>query len=539
MMLSWHHPWFDFTIWHNQQGDWCYLHYDGKSFRTFNVRMKKFITMCFSILILCGSVTAAKSHKKTIEITNAQVILRVPAWSEVLAKGRVVVLEKDFLHLAAYDASTGKLQWRRKFQDEANGIHDLHGVGGDVFVWAGNRIHVVSALTGKTAATYSAPWNGSKPPCSLAYWNGVCSFRCQCQVYLFHCSTGKQLGIRYNKTYVEFFDFSTDGAPSGGCYGPGGAVMGRARNTIILMVEDEKARPYPPRFRRTLAIISLDTRTGKERWRLAGLEADYFLSSKISKDRASFFLADDNGHVQVFDSQSGKKLFERKMDKSQSKSAWDDPADDDEEAEDDLEFTAWLDHPKALFMFTRGTAELLDGKTFKTRWKKNGFKKGELAIPTGVALGNYELFMLGKPHVIKLLDSTKGKVLTKVRLCKYGRLVSDGHGGFFAFGTPLRKYDSKGRVTKAKVSIQGMAAEIRGGFVVLRGRNAGIILDDKSLEAVTDIEGRFTVSDMDSSSPSGSLLLHGFSPANPPSRSAIDNTIGEAVLVRIKDQATP
>lgn len=298
---------------------------------------------------LAETISAGEKQKTILQVSGgAEVLLQVPSWSEVLVGGRVVVLEPDFLHLSAYDAKTGKRSWRKKYQDKANGGQSLHLIDGKLFAWTGNKIRVVNPKNGRIRKTFNAAWNRNSDRCSLGQEGDTCYFDCQCRFWLFDCRNGKELGPKLQKNYVEFHDL--DGGSSGGCYGPGHKIIGRAGDLLVMSKQGKRAED-DKRYGRPIEIVGLDTKTGEESWRCAECSPDeYFFFSGVSEDEAICWLGNYTGALRVFSCQTGKLHFSGDLTPKSKPHTWRRTA------------ITWLEKPRGLFRYFDGQAEMLDGR---------------------------------------------------------------------------------------------------------------------------------------------------------------------------------
>ncbi|MBW2700073.1 MAG: PQQ-binding-like beta-propeller repeat protein [Deltaproteobacteria bacterium] len=254
-------------------------------------------------LLLFALSFPLKAAEKSV---STKPILSKTAWSAVLSRGRVILIETDFLHLAAYSAKTGKKLWRRKFQEQAHGGQSLHLVANQVMCWAGNRIHIINPGDGKTIRQFSAAWNNSSERCRLVEYAGLCAFRCQCDMWFFDCKTGRKIGERYKKQHIEFHD---ELGSSGGCYGPGNSIICKNENLLLMTHEIPCPPSDKPGLSACLQVLALDSKSGRERWHCdeCALPSHHSYSA-ISEDGSFCILAGFDDALRLFDLQTGELL---------------------------------------------------------------------------------------------------------------------------------------------------------------------------------------------------------------------------------------
>ena len=197
------------------------------------------------------------------EPVQTQTLLEVPGWNAVLKDKRVLVLEPDFEHLSAYSAKTGKRLWRLHYQDKGSGGQSLQVLGDRVVCWAGNRVHILDTARGKILRSYESVWNNNSEHCFLKTYGDLCAAQCQCELFFFDCETGKQVGKRFRRDYIEFHDMEF--GSSGGCYGKGNRIWGREKDEVFFTRQIDCPEGKQKPFGRCTDMVALHVRTGKLR----------------------------------------------------------------------------------------------------------------------------------------------------------------------------------------------------------------------------------------------------------------------------------
>ncbi|MDC0719562.1 outer membrane protein assembly factor BamB family protein [Nannocystis bainbridge] len=152
---------------------------------------------------------------------GVRVALDVRGWAAVALPDRVIVLDDDFRHLRAFDASTGAQLWRLEAQAEPRGRHTLYAVGDRVLLHAGSDLIAVDTARGAVIATHRAGAHNGADACRLEIVHGfadagrtaaddpaltACSAACTCTRRLFRCDTGAPIGGFWRGSELHLHD---------------------------------------------------------------------------------------------------------------------------------------------------------------------------------------------------------------------------------------------------------------------------------------------------------------------------------------------
>ncbi|NMB75863.1 MAG: PQQ-binding-like beta-propeller repeat protein [Myxococcales bacterium] len=258
-----------------------------------------------------GAPDCGKPAASTISVAA-----RIPAADARVFKDTLFVLEPDYLHVAAFDARSGKLRWRSRFQEKAAGFHSLHLASDRVFVYAGNRIVALEAAGGKLVVSRTVPWHEdrrNRSGCTLDVRLGACALDCQCSFQFLSCRDLTPIGPTYRATETCFEPM--DDLDEGGCScGPGAWLLGRAGELLLACIEDAASRETSA-FSGQRAVIAVDRRTSREVYRSAalGVSSWWREGSGVSPDGEVCWLRGGKGDgLRIFSCQTGALLSHRK-----------------------------------------------------------------------------------------------------------------------------------------------------------------------------------------------------------------------------------
>lgn len=235
---------------------------------------------------------------------------RIAGWDALVIGSRAFVIAPGFDAVEAYDPASGRRLWRTSLPEETHGRHELQDVGGAVALWAGNRMFTFDAATGKLVRKPDGvAWSTR---CWLHRKRGVCAIGCECDAQIVDCTTGRPVGKRYDKTHVELFFDEDQGGASGGCYGPGGEIVGRSGDLAVIAIEDVDNLTGPGSLHDPLAFTGVELPSGRERYRIPAAP----LSSTIAPsptgttaDGRTCHAGDHNGRFIVWDCATGAALW--------------------------------------------------------------------------------------------------------------------------------------------------------------------------------------------------------------------------------------
>lgn len=232
---------------------------------------------------------------------------RVDGQGDLVQGGRAFVIAPGFDAVEAYDPASGRRLWRASIPEKTSGRHSLHAFGGDVGLWAGNRLFVLDAAAGKLVRPPDeVPWNDR---CWLDTIGGACAMRCECDLRVVDCATGRTIGPVYPKSYVEILD--EESGSSGGCWGPGGDLVGRAGGVDVVAIEDDHSGGGGM-FGGRLAFVGVELATGRELYRIPAAPLSTTVApaaSGVSPDGRTCHAGDHEGRLLVWDCASGRVLW--------------------------------------------------------------------------------------------------------------------------------------------------------------------------------------------------------------------------------------
>ncbi len=266
-------------------------------------------------LFLCAQ---AEPGPRSSPATEPELFIagRIPAADARVFKDTLFVLEPDYLHVAAFDARTGKLRWRSRIQEKAAGFHSLHPAPGRVFVYAGNRLVALDAAGGKTVASRAVPWHEdrhNRSGCTFDVRLGACALDCRCSFQFLSCRDLTPIGPEYRATETCFEPM--DEKDEGWCScGPGAWLIGRAGELLLACIEDAASREKSA-FSGRRAVIAVDRRSDREVYRspALGVSSWWREGSGVSPDGEVCWLRGGKGDgLRIFSCQTGALLSHRK-----------------------------------------------------------------------------------------------------------------------------------------------------------------------------------------------------------------------------------
>jgi outer membrane protein assembly factor BamB len=383
-------------------------------------------------------------HRPPVAVSGEVAVLgEVPAWDMVATANRVIVIDEGFATATGLDAATGTRAWHAQIETEALGRHSLHVTPSGLLEWTANTLHALDPATGKELATNRAPYNGedwNDGGCGLHVERGVCAFHCQCSYQVIDCATGKAVGKRYDKTYVEFF---AEGQPtSGGCWGSGSSTIGRVGDLALFSTEDIADPASASRSHASIGggasiTAAIDLGTGVEAWRTLLGASSMASRTGVSPDGKTCWLVGANDAVLVIDCATGAPLWQ-----TEAAAA---PA---------ARFYTSFVAPHALFELRDSRATLYDERTGARRWRVT-LPAGTIGWPRKV---DQELdWRVEDVTAIAILDPIKGTTLATIPRPKAAGMTPDHRGGVLLAGDQLEHYDAAGkRVARAALANAGL-----------------------------------------------------------------------------------
>jgi outer membrane protein assembly factor BamB len=453
---------------------------------------KTFFMAWASLLMLLVPYQAAPATKPD-KPEPVKKIRRIPAWDVTVIGKRILVLEKDFLHVSAWHLQSGKRLWKRRFQKKANGTHRLYATGKVLFVYAGNKLFSLDPRNGKTHAVFEVPFHVSpqnRAGCYLDISPGVCALSCDCLFQFLSCLDGAVLGPRYSMSYTCMHDH--DGEGSAGCFGPQGRVLGRTGELWLATVEDTKSDERTG-FAGPQMAVAVNPQSGQEVWRTKGLGLSYWnmIASGISPDNRFCWLGDLQ-NLAVFECQTGKILWKRGN-----------ATDGSILSHMPGRVVGWNQEPAGIFQFVPSKAGVYQADTGEPVWEKE-INEGDLALLAGMNLekqGSERVspdWSIGSsrvrgPRNLVLLNPADGSVLNRVKLGEEEILVADRPEGFLAIGKRIRRIDRQGvAVGDTEWKSPAVTAATRE-LLVGSDNKILVVIDRRTGDRLASFEGTFSV----------------------------------------------
>lgn len=399
--------------------------------------------------------------------SSVEVLATIPAWDHLAIGGKLIVVDDAFLTVSAFDTTTGKRAWKSKVIEEANGRHTLQIVGANVHAWFGTKLASIEPSTGRVHQLGTRGYNGvewREGGCALDVVEGVCAQRCQCSFSLFDCATNKDIGPRYQGTFMEFHESDLDGnrMSSSGCFGSSSSVFGRA-GTLALISTDESVTKQKRADKITAAI---DLKTGKEAWRIT---SGAFLGGHTPDGKTCWFYG-FSGAANIYDCASGKKLWQTKTSAS---------------ARVSMQFTADAGMLVVSAEAAATEASLHDVRTGIAKWtaklpsNTTAWLRGT-AAPAATAA------------TVAILDPATGKITRDLTLSKDMTLVADGRGGFLTWDRQfVMAFDADGQRT-GSVELADAVPIVGDSLIVAKLPAELVILDRGTLRERGRYVGDFT-----------------------------------------------
>jgi hypothetical protein len=381
-----------------------------------------------------------------------RVIAELRAVAAIAVPGRVVVLEPDFLHLAAYDAATGAAQWRVRAQAEAQGRHTLHAQNEQVLLHAGpTRIHV-DARTGALRGAHRSFYSGHDQGCALRILDGAdehggdawrppsrlgttCADACGCRLAVWDCDTGDAIGPVFHATETHLYRKLSEPHDTV-CFQPP-ALLLRAASRLLLRVEDDARKPV---------VAGLDLGARAIAWqtpRLAAAISAYGGRAGADPDARTCWLGDDEEAV-AFSCQHGAVRWRARLG----------------------EGTRVADGGGGGLLLVRRrdaavTAELRDLAAGTRRWR---VQLAADRLPRLVGQpGDLDDAPPGAPvRAHALLDPATGAVVAELSVAAGEELRVDGDGFVRVGGGRLAEFDARGALLRER-ALDGDARQLRVG----------------------------------------------------------------------------
>lgn len=372
-------------------------------------------------------------------------VLEVRGWDVVAAPGRVLVLDDDFLHVRAFDATTGAELWRARVQEKANGRHTMYPLGERVLLYAGPSLIAIDVRDGKVVATSLAGgYHGSDDHCGLQIvrdldrppWRGhvpedsdrvACAVTCECSLNLVRCDTGAPLAsFRGSVSHVYH---SLSEPHDNVCWRPP-RLLGKVKGRTLLAIEDENGG-Y------TAAAVVGD----KVTWRAPALGDVVGRFIEVDGDAASDTCwATDGETLTVWTCSTGQVTWRAEHTKQEGY----------------VDARARLAGPGRLLVQLRGAdrnlVEMRPLAGGKPLWSRSLAADRRILIPGAP----FDPPSWDTPTTYMLVDPATGATRAELPLAAHERLWPDPRGGLVRIGAAWTEFEADGRERRAV--LQDMSA---------------------------------------------------------------------------------
>ncbi len=410
------------------------------------------------------------------------VLAKVPAWDAAPAGGKLVVVDDKFLTVSGFDPATGKKAWTSKVIKEAKGRHTLLASGTGVLAWFGETLSSIDPASGKVSALGTRGYNGvawEDGGCWLDLAEGAAVQRCQCSFQVFDPATNKDLGPRYEKTYMHMDELDANGGHSGrtaGCWGMSESLFGKAGNLALISAEDSTRGQGKSRGPTITAAI--DVVKGTEAWRMP-LRSQF---GGHSADGKTCWFYGFTEEIVAVDCATGKKLWTSKPLPAMGRHV--------------AAFVPATKGTKAAVFDLRapskapGNASLHDERTGATRWTAK-LAPDTLAWVRGTTL---DLATSADDATsIAILDPASGKPIASIPKSASASIEFDGRGGFILRDdTDLVAYDPAGKET-SRARLAARDVTFGDSLVVATLETELVVLDRSTLRERGRVAGAFSV----------------------------------------------
>ncbi|MGE0397489.1 MAG: hypothetical protein AB7T06_12265 [Kofleriaceae bacterium] len=409
------------------------------------------------------------------------VLAKIPAWDAAPIGGKLVVVDDTFLTVSGFDAATGKKSFTSKVIKEARGRHTLHVSGAEVLAWFGETLSAIDPASGKVRAMGTRGFNGVQwrdGGCWIDLAEGVAVQRCQCSFQVFDPATNKDIGPRYQKTYIEYHETDESGNPSSsaGCWGMSDQLFGKAGKLALISTEDSKRGKG--KMRGDTITAAIDVAKGREAWRIV----QHAQFGGHSTDGKTCWFYGFTEEIVAVDCATGKKLWTGTALPAMGRHI--------------VTFVPGAKRGTGAVFDLRapakaaGVASLHDERTGKTRWTTT------LAPDTLAWVRGTVLDLVLDAHdatSIAILDPATGKPLATVPKPLDASVEMDGRGGFLiADKTDVVAYDADGKET-GRVRMLARDITIGNSLIAVTLEKELAILDRGTLAERGRTAGAFSV----------------------------------------------
>lgn len=427
-----------------------------------------------------------------------RVVLELETYEAMAAPGRVIVVSPDFLHVTAYDASSGAQQWRTQVQSRADGWHTLYGQGDQVVLHAGPRRVHLDLATGAIRGARAAFFHGLDKGCALGLYAGgeaaggsawigpspagfACAQACECGLTVFDCSGASEAAVGFHSAPTHLYRSLSEPHDTVCFRRPG--LLVSAGNTLVVRVEDDQHK---------LALAGLDAATFKKTWEsreLAELSRDS--PAGVDPTGALCWIADETAVV-AFACATGRKRWTMKL------GGGDDPGHTD---------AHWIAGGLVVqHRDVKRTLVELRGPTGERRWSRT-LPADTYAVTPGADL----TYLYGGEAILNysLLEPRGGETLVDIPIRGEQRLLRDGDGFVRVGDGGLGEYDARGKLVRER-ALAGADAVGRPspGFLLENPRERTRLLRRADLEPVVTLPGTWTARESLAALGPDAYLLH-------------------------------
>lgn len=372
--------------------------------------------------------TAKTPHPEVLRIvdTTFELVARVPAYDAEAAESRVFSLDPEVRKLRGFDLATGKELWSTPLGVEPSGrvkIYPSFGAKKRVLVHVENQLLLFDPLTGALASRTPGPWSQDKT--RFEDDRGACSFSTACDLHLVDCDDAHPYGPVLRIAVTHLYK-SLKEPHDNVCWGPR-HLLGRGGNIVVAVTDGRMFEQDNAPKQEGPITLGIDSKSGKVVWSTRSLGCEHCVTSGISADGSTCWLADVNGKLDVFACATGKLFFQKKL--PEKALATTKPAF----------FTAAV--AGRLLLSTATEAALLDASNGKSIWSTS-LPPNALGLPLATPL-ELDRYSTWDARTVLLLDPKTGKEAARFELPRYTELLQSADLGLRVKGGPA--FDAKGQ----------------------------------------------------------------------------------------------
>jgi outer membrane protein assembly factor BamB len=426
-----------------------------------------------------------------------RVVLELETYEAMAAPGRVIVVSPDFLHVTAYDASSGAQQWRTQVQSRADGWHTLYGQGDQVVLHAGPRRVHLDLATGAIRGARAAFFHGLDKGCALGLYAGgeaaggsawigpspagfACAQACECGLTVFDCSGASEAAVGFHSAPTHLYRSLSEPHDTVCFQKPG--LLASAGNTLVVRVEDDEHR---------LTLAGLDATSFKKTWESRELALASHGDAGVDPSGALCWIAAETSLV-AFACATGRKRWTVRL------GSGDDPAHTD---------AHWIDDGLVVqHRDTKRTLVELRGPNGERRWSRT-LPADTYAVTPGADLS----YLYGGEAILNyaVLEVRGGETLVDIPIRGKQRLLRDGDGFVRVGDGAIGEYDARGkRVRERAFAGADAVGRPSAGFLLESPAERTRLLRRADLEPVVTLPGTWTARESLAALGPDAYLLH-------------------------------